>query len=171
MDNIERLQALNKEYEPLRSHTHRMVKALMQSGYECTWGFFAQHSVRNDNEWFFEHYPIPVITVGNICEIGFDLTQTFVEWKLNREAALAFDFAQFNSVTFEIYGMADYLNDFYNACQDIRDVHTKIKASDEQEIGISFLFGYLEPVENLMQIVTLLKEIIVAAPGSQHGST
>jgi hypothetical protein len=160
--DTKRMQVLNAEYEPLRTHTRNMVKALTSSGYECEWGYFAQHSVRNGDEWFFEHYPIPVITVKNVCELGFDLDQTFIEFKLKRDAAIAFDFTRFNGFTFEVYGLADYLNDFYNADQDIKDIHAKIGKSDEKEIGVSLLFGYLESVEHLMQAVKKLKEMLNA---------
>lgn len=158
--DINRMQVLNKAYEPLRVHTHTMVKALTDSGFECAWGFFAQHSVRNGSEWFFEHYPIPVITIKNVCEIGFDIPETFIEFKFKREAAIAFDFSHFQDFRFEIYGITDYLNDIYHTGQDIRDIAAKIEKSDELEIGISLLFGYLEPVENLMQAVKQVKEIV-----------
>jgi len=162
--DTKRMQVLNSEYEPLRMHTHNMLKALTNSGFECEWGYFAQHSVRNGNEWFFEHYPIPVITVKNVCEIGLDITQTFIEFKIQREDAIRFDFSQLYGFTFEVYGVADYLNDFYNADQNIDDIHAKIEKSDEKEIGISLLFGYLEPVENLMKAVNQLKEIVNVEP-------
>jgi hypothetical protein len=155
-----RMQVLNEEYEPLRAHTHAMVKALKKSGFEYEWGFFAQHSVRNGSEWFFEHYPIPVITVKNVCEIGFDIPETFIEFKLKREHAIAFDFSRLQDCRFDIYGINDYLNDIYHIGQDIRDIHAKIEKCDDLEIGISLLFGYLEPVENLMQAVNRVKEIV-----------
>ena len=154
------MQALNKEYEPLRAHTHAVVKALKNSGFECEWGYFAQHSVRNGSEWFFEHYPIPVITIKNICEIGFDIPETFIEFKLKREHAIAFDFSHLTGFRFDVYGVNDYLNDIYHSGQDIHDIAAKIEKSDELEIGISLLFGYLESVENLMEAVNRVKEIV-----------
>jgi hypothetical protein len=157
--DIKRMQVLNSAYEPLRTHTHTLLKALTNSGFEYEWGYFAQHSVRNGSEWFLEHYPIPVITVKNICEIGFDISRTFIEYKFKREDAIAFDFSRFYGFTFEVYGITDYLNDFYNAGQDINDIHAKIENSDEKEIGVSLLFGYLESIENLMKAVNKLKEI------------
>ncbi len=160
--NTKRMQVLNKTYEPLRTHTHHMLKALTNAGFECKWGYFAQHSVRNGNEWFLEHYPIPVITIKNVCEIGFDISQTFVECKLKKDDAIAFDFSRFDGFTFEVYGLTDYLNDFYNADQDIRDIHAKIEKSDEKEIGVSLLFDHLEPVENLLKAVIKVKEILNA---------
>ena len=157
--DTKRMQILNNEYEPLRIHTHNLLKALKKSGFECEWGYFAQHSVRDGDEWFFEHYPIPVIMIKNICEIGFDISQTFIEFKLKREAAVAFDFSRFDGFSFEVYGATDYLNDFYNASQEIHDIHARIEKSDEKEIGVSLLFGYLESVENLVKAVNQLKEI------------
>lgn len=153
------MQVLNKEYEPLRTHTRAMLKALAQSGFACEWGYFAQHSVRNGDEWFFEHYPIPVITIKDVCEIGFDLNQTFLECKLKRETALAFDFTRFQDFIFEVYGITDYLNDFYHAGLDVHAIRAKIESSEETEIGVSLLFGYLEPVETLLLAVKKVKEI------------
>jgi hypothetical protein len=157
---ISRMQVLNKEYKPLRLHTHQVLKALTELGFEHEWGYFAQHSVRNGSEWFFEHYPIPVITIRDICEIGFDLSQTFLECKVSREEALEFDFKRLQGFNFEVYGIKEYLNDFYNAKQDIEDIHGKIDKSDEQEIGISLLFGYMESVETIINAVGSLQQII-----------
>jgi hypothetical protein len=158
--DINRMQDLNRAYEPLRAHTHAMVKALKNSGFECEWGYFAQHSVRNGSEWFFEHYPIPVITIKNVCEIGFDIPETFIEFKLKRETALAFDFSRLHGFNFDVYGVNDYLNDMYHTGQDIHEIHANIEKSNELEIGISLIFGYLESVENLLQAVYQAKEIV-----------
>jgi hypothetical protein len=161
--DTKRMQVLNSEYEPLRTHTRALLKALAQSGFVCEWGYFAQHSVRNDDEWFFEHYPIPVITVKDVCEIGFDLNQTFLECKLKRDAALVFDFTRFQDFTFEVYGITDYLSDFYCAGLDVHAIRAKIEKSDETEIGVSLLFGYLEPVKTLLLAVNKIKENLPAA--------
>jgi hypothetical protein len=141
-------------------HTHKVLKVLTELGFEHEWGYFAQHSVRDGDKWFFEHYPIPVITIRDICEIGFDLSQTFIECKVKTEEALKFDFKQLKGFNFEVYGVKEYLNDFYNAKQDIKDIHEKIDKSDEQEIGISLLFGYMESVENIVSAVNSLEKII-----------
>jgi hypothetical protein len=154
------MQVLNREYEPLRLHTHQVLKALTELGFEYEWGYFAQHSVRNGSEWFLEHYPIPVITIRDICEVGFDLSQTFIEYKVSRERALGFDFKRLKAFNFEVYGVKEYLNDFYNTTQDIEDIRGKIDKSDEQEIGISLFFGYMESVETIINAVSSLQQII-----------
>lgn len=155
-----RMEILNREYEPLRSHTHKMLKALTAAGLEYEWGYFAQHTVRNGEEWFFEHYPIPVITVRGMGEIGFDLNQTFVEFKMDRVKALSFDFTQLKGFAFEVYGIQEYLNDFYNARQSIQEIHDKIRGSDEEEVGVSLLFGYLEPVENILTAIGTMQQLL-----------
>jgi len=152
-----RMEMLNREYEPLRAHTHQVLKALKASQFEYEWGYFAQHSVRNGEACFFEHYPIPVITVRGICEIGFDLNQTFIEFVLGKAKALELDFTQLQGFDFEVYGMKEYLSDFYNSQMDIKDLHARILAGDGNEIGVSFLFGRLEPAENIVRMVNKIR--------------
>jgi hypothetical protein len=156
--DFQRMVKLNEEYEPLRSHAISIAKTLKGAGFICTWGFFAQHSVKQGEEWFFEHYPIPVIGVESICEIGLDIPHTFVECKMKREEALAFDFSRLSSYQFEVYGVQDYLSsDFYNAQLTIADIHKRISQSMESEIGICLYLKPLAGIEELIAAIHLLK--------------
>ncbi|HZU87274.1 MAG TPA: DUF3201 domain-containing protein, partial [Anaerolineaceae bacterium] len=114
----ERIQDLNRVYQPVYEQMKSILKELKAQGYPCEWGFYNQHSIKQAGTWVLEYYPIPVITVKDVCEIGLDMDHTFIECKLKREMALAFDFSFFNKYKYEVYGIEDFLNDFYNETLD-----------------------------------------------------
>ena len=150
---------LNDIYKPVFEHIRSILKELKLSGYSYEWGFYNNHSVKQDDEWALEYYPIPVITVKDICDIGLDMNHTFIECKMDRENALCFDFHKFNDYKFEVYGVEDYLNDFYNVSLDLDGLKNRILNSDEQEIGITLMFNYCEKIDKLMCAVSMLKEV------------
>ena len=150
------IETLNRIYKPLYNHTKELITLLKTYHYEYKWGYYGQHYFRQEGEWQLEYYPIPVITIKNICDIGFDLTHTFIECKLSREAALELDYGVFKQYKFEVYGVGDYLNDFYNDKLLIDKVHDRIRGSKEQEIGISIMLNYLEDNQHLLEVVAKL---------------
>lgn len=104
-----------------------------------------------------EHFPIPVITVEDICDIGVDLAHIFIEGKLKRECALKFDFSLLKEYRFEVYGVQDYLNDFYNASLSIEGIKDRILSSNEAEIGVSLFISHEGAIENILSILGTLK--------------
>lgn len=159
MDSI--FQLLNTVYEPIYKYIQSFFKVLtLQEGYDCKWGFYNNHSIKKNGVWETEHYPIPVITIHEICDIGFDIDRTFVECKIKREKALEFQWKLLLDYRFEVYGAEDYLNDFYNESLSIESISLKITESMEQEIGITFHFGYLEDKSSLLELVKRLQEWI-----------
>ena len=138
---MEHLQLLNEIYQSLNQKKKEMISRIKESGHLCTCGYYSQHSIRIKDEWVTEEYPIPVITIEGIGDIGFDLNHIFYEIIISKEHALKIDFTQFDGVCFEVYGALDYLNDFYNNTMQISLIHERIHRSDEAEIGISFCFN------------------------------
>lgn len=64
-------------------------------------------------------YPIPVIGVKDFCDIEIQFDKISASTKLNREAALAYSYEKFSEYEFEVYGVEDYLADFYHNGQTI----------------------------------------------------
>lgn len=156
-----KFQLLNMVYEPIYKYTQDFLKVLTsREGYECKRGFYNNHYIKKDEMWLTEYYPIPVITIKDICDIGFDIDHTFVECKMKREKALGFQWELFLDYKFEVYGVEEYLNDFYNENLDIESISSNINDSTEQEIGITFYFGYLENKNYLLELIKKLREWI-----------
>lgn len=154
-------QLLNIVYEPVYKYMQSFLKVLtLQEGYEYKWGFYNNHFIKKGEVWETEYYPIPVITIHDICDIGFDIDRTFVECKIKREKALEFHWELLLDYRFEVYGVEEYLNDFYNESLSMESISLKIMESIEQEVGITFHFRYLEDKSSLLELVKRLQEWI-----------
>lgn len=81
----------------------------------------------------------------------------FIETKMKSETALKYDFSKLLKYKFEVYGIQEYLNDFYNDSLDTKDIIEKIKKSDEAEIGICFKIQY-DCIEQILEIIECLNK-------------
>ncbi|MGI5898846.1 MAG: DUF3201 domain-containing protein [Christensenellales bacterium] len=139
---------------------------MKNAGCDARGGFYNNHYVKKESDWAVEYYPIPVISVKDVCDIGLDIDRTFVEFKLKKQAALAFDWTIFGEFTFEVYGADDFLNDFYSPDSSIKElkekdkIGKKISLSDEREIAVSIRLGYLAGEDVLLSLVEKLSEIL-----------
>ena len=133
-------ELLNTIYENLNQRRNEILKCLKVYGYECKCGYYSQHSIRFNNEWLIEQYPIPVITVKGFGDVGIDINHIFLEVIISRSQGLSFDFNKLRDYHFEVYGIDDFKMDFYNSKGSIATIHSKISDSEENEIGISFFF-------------------------------
>lgn len=153
------IQELNGVYKPIYEYLQKLLKALTQQDYSTEWGFYNNHSVKQDNEWCLEYYPIPVITVKDICDIGIDINHVFIECKIRRENTIEFDWNMLSEYDFEVFGVEDYLKDFYNSAMKLDEISERISLSNEHEIGIGFKFCYLDIIDNLLELIKRLKTI------------
>ena len=145
---------LNSIYEPLYKKTKKLTKYLANHGFSSSWQFCNLHSVRMEETFATEYFPIPVITVERLCDIGLDIERYFIEGKLKRMDALRFDFAQLEDLDFEIYGINDYEVDFYHEGMDLTGIKSRIMASHESEIGICVYLPLDCPMDQLTNTVT-----------------
>lgn len=139
--NIGRYNELNEIYEPLHEKAKNIYKEIIDNGYKASLGWYNMHSVKYKDKYITEFFPIPVITVEKICDIGLDIDTIFVEATISREKALKIDYDFFiQNYNIEVYGVDDYLNDFYNASMKSSDIKLKIQESNENEIHIAAYF-------------------------------
>ncbi|MBP3701903.1 MAG: hypothetical protein J6I64_08430 [Lachnospiraceae bacterium] len=97
----------------------------------------------------------PAMTQMNNIEIQFNTIS--VSTKMKREAVLAYSFDKFSGYRFEAYGVEDYLVDFYHEGQTIQELKEHICASDEAEIGFSFVFSFDVEGTQIFEFVKLLR--------------
>lgn len=154
-----RMQMLNDIYKPMYEYLKCLLKALKELEYDYKWGFYNNHSIKEDNQWLLEYYPIPVVTIKDICDIGIDMNHIFVECKMKKEEAIGFHWNIISDYKFEVYGVEDYLNDFYNPSLKFDDISERISQSNEKEIGIAFEFPYLDEKCNLLDLVKKLESM------------
>ena len=130
---------LNEIYQPVCQRASEYRHALAEMGFTCSMGFYNNHSVRDQNgNWRTELFPIAVITVAGLCDIGLDFCHTFVETQMGRAEAVAFVISTLLPHRFEVYGVRDYLTDFYRDGMDVKETGVRIAKSCEERIGITF---------------------------------
>lgn len=130
---------LNEIYAPLSRRAAELTQALNRRGIAAKWGWYHNHSVKVDGAYQTEEFPIPVVEAGGLCEIGLDPDGCWLEFQLPREAALALDWARFPE-GFEVYGVEQYLTDFYTAGMDRAGIAGRIARSTEQAVNIALSF-------------------------------
>lgn len=143
---MDKLKTLNEIYIEINQKKKELIHFFKEKGFQCRCGYYNQHSVKVDDEWITEEYPIPVISIEDIGDLGIDINHIFLEIVVTREQALTFDFGKFESYRFEVYGVENFLNDFYNNTLPLQEIHERIRKSNENSIGISFFFSMDEPV-------------------------
>lgn len=156
---MEEIEVLNNIYESMCKTSKYIQKILKENGYGSKKGFYNNHSVRDKNgNWVTEYFPISVITVEQLCDIGIDIKSVFIETKMKKEKAVKFDFRPFLKYKFEVYGIEEYLNDFYNDTLMIEDIGKRIEISREREIGIEFQIAK-DCMDDIIKIVNELKKL------------
>ncbi|MBQ9121523.1 MAG: hypothetical protein IJY12_04065 [Clostridia bacterium] len=154
----ELLSDVNGIYEGLDKACARLSQALTHKGFSCKIGWFNGHFHRGESgEWKKEFYPIPVIGVAGLCDIELSFDKTSVTAKLTREDALTYSYSRLSAYRFEVYGVEDFLKDFYCEGRTDEDIAKEIEESNEKEIFLSFDFP-TDAEQELFTLLTHLKE-------------
>ena len=151
---------LNKLYKPIIDKfyeiTFQFVK--LHGGYDCTSGFYNGHYHKNENSNYQEDkYPIPVISVTNICDIEIDFDNICITSKLSKEQIQSFDLDKLKDYAFEVYGVKNYLKD-YGSNLDINCIKQETSPSKETEFFVSFHFPFETSGEDILKFVRILRK-------------
>ena len=150
---MERIE-LNEIYKKLDEKAREISELL-----HCTFGYYNGHYHRNTSGHYdMDYFPIPVVTVKDICDIEVDLTQISITAKLTRDKALSYDFDQLGAYSFEAFGVENYLDDFYVAEDTIDTMIDKIMKSKEENIFFSFCFPYEENSDTIYNFVNFIQK-------------
>lgn len=156
--NKELRNEINRTYDRLEMKQAEIVCALFHRIFKLESGWYNGHYHKGDNDhWIRESYPIPVISVNGFCDIEIQFDKISVSTKLKRSTVLTYSFEKFTGYEFEVYGVEDYLADFYHAGQTIQEMKDNICACDEKEIGLSFLFPFEIDGKEIFEFVKLLR--------------
>lgn len=158
MDTKDWLNEINAAYYRLEMKQTEIVHALFHRIFELESGWYNGHYHKNDDgEWCRESYPIPVIGVKGFCDIEIQFDKITVSTKLKRDAVLAYSFEKMACYEFEVYGVEDYLADYYHEGQTIQELKDNVSHCDETEIGFSFVFPFESAGKELFEFVKLLR--------------
>ena len=156
---MEKRNTLNSIYKPVVTAAEQ-IKKQMETTYEnVSLGFYNNHFHKNDaGEYTADYFPIPVITVENICDIEFDIDFVSVTSKMSKADAIYFDFNKIEKYKFEIYGVNNYLEDYYTPDDSILNILSNIKSSRENEFFFTFYFDTDTAHKKLYQLINCLSE-------------
>lgn len=155
---MELLYEVERAYRSLEAKQEAILRSLRGGAFSFNAGWFNGHYHRDEvGEWCRESYPIPVIGVEGICDIEVQFDKISISAKLKRDDALTYSYEEFLEFDFEVYGVEDYLADFYHKGQSVQDMKENICASKETEIGFSFLFPFEIEGERVLDFLMLLR--------------
>lgn len=127
--------------------------------FHCAFGYYNGHYHRNESgDYDMDYFPIPVVTVKDICDIEIDLTQVSITTKLTRDKALSYNYNKLSSYSFEVFGVEKYLDDFYVVGNTIDTMINKIMKSNEENIFFSFYFPYEATSDTIYSFVNFIQK-------------
>jgi len=148
---------LNEIYKPLCERADIISKDFLELGYTIQKGFFNNHSIKSDGSFVTEYFPIPVITVNGVGDIGIDLESVWFEVVLPKEKAIALDYDSIiKSYKIEVYGCQNYLKDVFNEQITISDIIPGIIDSSEVEFCILFYLKQCITAGDIIEIIRML---------------
>lgn len=152
---------LNNIYKTLEDKKNELVEPFSssQKEFQYTIGYFNGHYSKDDNGMYtIDYFPIPVISIKDICDIEIGLDYISISTKLKRAVALQFDYHKLSKYKFEAYGVDEYLDDFYVEGNTFQELIYNIEKSSEKDIGFSFQFQWNFNGEQLLNFTKFLKE-------------
>ncbi len=152
---------LNEIYRGLENRMHRIVAPFtsLHKGFDFSCGYYSGHYHKNvEGKYVMDFFPIPVVTVKGLCDIEIDLDKVSVSTKLRREVALKYSYEKMSGYEFEVYGVDEYLNDFYVKGNSYSELVENIASSKEIEIGFLFLFSEDVGAEEIYKCVKFLRK-------------
>ncbi len=161
MANLQKLMnTLNGIYEPLQERAVRLVSMLDKLDAKVEWGYYGGHTVEVKGEQLFETFPIPIVTVKDVCDVGIDVEGAFVEGKLYAEQIQQTDFSPLRGRHFCIYGAEDYLTDLFDSNSDaILDIPSMLAESSETEFCICVIFDVIPLMQEIVALCGTFKEM------------
>lgn len=156
MDGIR--NRLNEIYCPLYMKSAEILSRFCRRTFEAELNWYCGHySKDGGGQYTMDYFPIPVISVKGLCDIETGLDRISVSAKLKREKALSYPYEDFEGIPFEVYGVEDYLSDYYNSDMTLEQLRENIAKSGEKEIGFAFDFDRDENKDRLFDFAKLLR--------------
>lgn len=149
---------LNRIYYSLDTKKKKICKVLSKEKFSIEYGYYNGHYNRSDSgDFIMDYYPIPVISVKDLCDVEINLDRLSISSKLKRETALVYSFENFQNIKFEVFGVEDYLADYYHEGKTIEEMKESISQSDEDEIAFDFYFDFDIDVKDVLDFIKFLQ--------------
>ena len=152
-------EQLNNFYKNLDDKASQIKKILDKNGFRVEKGYFNGHYYNKDaaGNYVKDYYPIPVIEVKGLCDIEIVGTHINISTKTSIKNAIHFEYEKLADYYFEVYGVIDYLADYYKSGEDIVKLYKNLEACDEKEIGFAFSFVNNTTADRILKFIVLLR--------------
>lgn len=152
----EKITRLNRVYTPLINRAERCRQLLQDRNKASAFVWANAHFESYKGKYICEKYPIPVVEIEGIGDIGFNINGCFYEGYFSKEDLLNFDYEIIRDIkSFALYGENDYLNDIYNYRMNFDEIKELIENSAQTNIAISFAFKYKDIEQTLDALILL----------------
>lgn len=152
------VKKLNEIYAPVIRRAQSISAALSARGFAHKTEFHNGHFIKDGADFVEELFPIPVIGVEGLCDVEIQPDCVEVTSKLSREQAMKFDYTTLRG-DFEIYGVENYLDDFYNKDMSTDGIADRIARSDESEIFFGFSFADDADAEAIAEFAEFIEKL------------
>ena len=157
MDEI-LLNQLNDIFQPLHERSAIVRKLLSSSGYAIASGWYNNHSISIDSRMRTEYYAIPVVSVREICDIGFDVDHIFIESYISKSEIELIDFEMLlTQYCFEIYDAEEFMNDICTSNDSVNEILSAIRRSEVKSFCINIIVKQTVGDNHIMNLVALMK--------------
>ena len=145
--------SLNNVYRVLDKKAREIGATL-----HCPVGYYNGHYYKGvSGEYEKAYFPIPEVTVKGLCDIEIGIDKISITTKLTRDTALAYDYGKIKGYDFEVYGVENYLEDYYTDGCTIDAMLENIRNSDEKDIGFSFSISHEMSSAEICEFVGFLR--------------
>ena len=145
---------LNETYKKLDNKAHEISKLL-----RCPVGYYNGHYNKGESgNYEKDYFPIPEVTIKGLCDIEIGLEQISVSTKLSRDKALWYEYDRIKMYRFEVYGVVNYLEDFYSEGSTVETLIENVKKSTEENIGFSFYFPFEVSADTVCKFTEFLQK-------------
>ena len=158
-NDIELIHSKLNDVYSLAAKLFEAIKS--EEDFKASYGYFCGNYIKIKGKYEYQRYPIPVISIEDKGDIGFNIDGVWFEYFLKKD-----DFFRSNLEVLiikhklEIYGGTDCLIDFYFEGKSAADVFESVRNSEEEIIGVAVYLNDMQSMdikESFKDVCSLLK--------------
>lgn len=127
-------------------------------------GWFKGHYIRRDDNYEYQHYPLPVIAIKGVGDIGVNLDKVWFEYFLDKHQALKVDYRQlialYKFYKVEIYEGEACGEDFYQYGDSEDQIRDKILKSKTSKIGFALYIDKKQHIEHIIKLFDSVSQVL-----------
>ena len=152
-------EQLNEFYKNLDDKANYIIDILVKNGFNAEKSYINGHYNKDaSGNYVMDYFPIPVINVKGLCDIELVVTHLNFSTKTSIKNAIHFNYDKLSDFYFEVYGVIDYLADYYKSGEDIVKLYKNLEACNEKEIGFGFSLANNVAIDKILKLVVLLRD-------------